>query len=457
MSTLNAHLLAYLLNSLWQVPVLFAAAWVAARAARRNGPATEHRIWVTALILETLLPACSISPILILHFLAQLLPWSWNSNTANANAHVTVTTGAAYTHGLIHLPTQLLTFALLAYACTLPYFAARLLWGLHKTARLHRHAQRIDLTLTGSAAHTWTRCCNHFSVHDAQLAASPDVTFPMTVGIRHRLVLLPAILPSSLQAEDLDAAIAHEFAHMHRRDFASNLAYALLSLPIAYHPLAWLTRARIEETREMICDAMAAVALAGSHRYARSLLRLASLLAHSAPNPTLHAIGIFDANIATIFERRIMNLTQPRIQPPIARRLATASACIVLGLATCASALALRMNVATPSLSNQSQQPSNSATAIHVASGVVAGNRLNFIQPVYPPQAKERKISGSVLLHAIIGKDGTMEHLDVISGPKELLKSSLDAVKQWTYKPYLLNGEPVAVDTTITVNYSLQN
>jgi TonB family protein len=74
---------------------------------------------------------------------------------------------------------------------------------------------------------------------------------------------------------------------------------------------------------------------------------------------------------------------------------------------------------------------------------------------VYPPEAKAAHIQGAVVLSAIISKTGTVENLQVVSGPKELVTSALDAVKKWTYKPYLLNGEPTEVQTTITVNYSL--
>ncbi len=63
-------------------------------------------------------------------------------------------------------------------------------------------------------------------------------------------------------------------------------------------------------------------------------------------------------------------------------------------------------------------------------------------------------ISGTVVLHAIIAKDGTIQELEFVSGPPMLVKSAMDAVKQWRYKPYLLNGDPVEVETTINVDFS---
>ena len=85
----------------------------------------------------------------------------------------------------------------------------------------------------------------------------------------------------------------------------------------------------------------------------------------------------------------------------------------------------------------------------------MAQNILTKAVPVYPPAAKKARIQGTVVLDAVIGKDGNVENLRVLSGPQELQQSSLDAVRQWTYKPYLLNGDPVEVKTTVNVVYTL--
>jgi protein TonB len=82
-------------------------------------------------------------------------------------------------------------------------------------------------------------------------------------------------------------------------------------------------------------------------------------------------------------------------------------------------------------------------------------NLLNKVVPVYPPAAKKAKIQGKVVIDAVIGTDGNVENLRVVSGPPELQQSALDAVRQWTYKPYLLNGDPVEVETTINIIYNL--
>jgi protein TonB len=75
--------------------------------------------------------------------------------------------------------------------------------------------------------------------------------------------------------------------------------------------------------------------------------------------------------------------------------------------------------------------------------------------PVYPPIAKAARVSGTVVLQATISKTGTIEGLHVVSGPAMLQQSAMDAVKTWRYRPYLLNGEPVEVETTVNVIFTL--
>ena len=92
---------------------------------------------------------------------------------------------------------------------------------------------------------------------------------------------------------------------------------------------------------------------------------------------------------------------------------------------------------------------------VRVSQGVSQGLLIHEVRPQYPPLARQARIQGAVILQAVIGKDGTIQNLHVISGHPMLTTSALDAVKQWRYKPYFLNGEPVEVDTQITVNFTL--
>jgi TonB family protein len=441
MKTLELWVLAYLMNSLWQVPLLFAAGWLAVRAVRPLGVAAQHRVWVSTLILESLLPAASIFswPITISWWRAQ--------QVARGNVDIVMGSGnAAGAHSWLGVWLAVLTAV---YVVLTGYYAARFFWRSARLAAMRREATAI--TLTGENARFWVRCAQRFDLHGVSIAVSTGIFGPVTLGARNLLLLLPASMAGTVNGQDLCTVIAHEFAHMYRRDFLKNLLYELLSLPVAYHPFLWLTRRQIMESREMVCDQIAA-SVTGPGEYTQSLLRLASLLVSGTPARQPHTIGIFDSNT---FERRLMNLTDK--QQPIKRvgRVAAIFACAALGLAVCGSAAAMGMHAGAGPASEDGGQ-AKAPKQLSVSANVMQGNLINKAMPVYPPDAKKAKIQGTVVLQAVVGKDGDVKNLRVLSGPQELQQSALDAVRQWKYKPYLLNGDPVEVETTVNIVYSLQ-
>jgi TonB family protein len=94
---------------------------------------------------------------------------------------------------------------------------------------------------------------------------------------------------------------------------------------------------------------------------------------------------------------------------------------------------------------------------VQISADVMRGAIISKTVPEYPPIAKAAHVSGTVVLEAVIGKDGKIENLHAISGPAMLHQAALDAVRQWVYRPYLLNDEPVEVKTTVNVTFSLGN
>jgi periplasmic protein TonB len=92
---------------------------------------------------------------------------------------------------------------------------------------------------------------------------------------------------------------------------------------------------------------------------------------------------------------------------------------------------------------------------VRVSQGVSQGLLVHRVQPTYPPLARQARIQGVVILQAEISKEGNIQNLQLISGHPMLAPAAIEAVKQWKYKPYLLNGEPVEVETQIQVNFTL--
>ncbi|MEI9968796.1 MAG: energy transducer TonB [Terracidiphilus sp.] len=91
----------------------------------------------------------------------------------------------------------------------------------------------------------------------------------------------------------------------------------------------------------------------------------------------------------------------------------------------------------------------------HVSSGVMQGMLIDKVIPTYPAIARATRTSGAVVLQATISHTGTIENLRVVSGPVMLQQAALDAVKQWRYRPYMLNGQPVQVETAVEVDFKL--
>jgi TonB family protein len=110
---------------------------------------------------------------------------------------------------------------------------------------------------------------------------------------------------------------------------------------------------------------------------------------------------------------------------------------------------------ATPQVTTPAPAPAQKPTRIRLGGKLAARNLAHQVMPVYPEDAKHAHISGTVVLHVIIAKDGSILSLEVISGPPELTGSTMQAVGQWRYKPVLLNGEPLEVDTTVSVVFTL--
>ena len=374
-------LLSYLFNELWQIPLLFAVAWIAARTLRRAGPRIEHRIWVAALLLQIALPACNLRLAVLWNALLNLLP----SHAASGNGSVRVFFGPATAAGsTLRLPYALEAAIVFAWASIVLYFALRLGWGLLQTRTLARSATSIRLPGTGER---WMSHCARFGIATPpRLATSLHATAPVTIGLRPGIVLLPPHLLDSISSSDLDAVLAHELAHIARRDFAKNLLYRLLSLPIAWHPLTWRTRARLAESRELICDEAAAAAAAGGRQYAQSLLRIASAFAAQPRLATIHAVGILDFSTTRALERRVMNLTSKRTPMSTGRRILLVTACSVLALATCTSALALHTDVAS-----DSSAATGTPKVLSVKPEIMAGNKISGEFPKYPQEARNKK------------------------------------------------------------------
>jgi TonB family protein len=437
LDSLMIWLVNYLMNSAWQVPLVFLVATVAARLVGRLYAVTAvHWTWVNALVLATVLPALRVQ-------MWPNFPWGRAAAVAGGRVQVTMMPGTAVAGGHLRLSFTLMAILLAVYGAVTAYFAGRIVWGVWKTRALRRNASAVQLS--EGLQSRWSALCQRLGVTRVELCESTVVAGPAMVGMQ--TVLLPTGFIGKVQEGDLEAALAHELAHVRRRDYVKNVAYAVLMLPVAYHPCAWMIKKAVGESRETVCDAMAAEALDGGRTYARSLLRLAMAIPEGLRGGATAAVGIFEGNT---LERRVSLMMERGKRLRGAARVAAMMSVMVLSGAAVVSMVGAHLTV------RASEAVAGKKGPAQVPSGVMASRIVKQVQPKYPEEAKKEKIQGAVVLSVLIGKDGTVANLKVVSGPKELRQSALDAVRQWTYEPFLLNGNPVEVETTISVVYTLR-
>ncbi|QHS52702.1 M56 family metallopeptidase [Edaphobacter sp. 12200R-103] len=438
MNALEMWLVSYLANALWIVPLIFAAAWAAARLAQRLGPGPAHRIWVFALVTEALLPAIQLHLFNI--EILRLFGLSGISSPVHSRTAITFSAFAGGHERKLILSHDALAAIATVYIAGLTYFATRLAYSLWKT---HRIAMRADERCEERVADRWRTVAAFLSV-DAGIAESAEIPGPVTVGVRRKLLLLPRGFASHT-AEDLDAVMAHECAHMARHDFLKNLLYSLVSLPCAFHPFLWLTRARLSESREMVCDAIAAEMLDGPQTYARSLLRLASAMLER-PQVDIHAIGIFDANH---FERRIMRLTAGTASSGSVLRTLTFVACAAIGFGTCASALTLRTEIGTEA--NGLTGRAMAKEEAHPSMPVLISSKM----PEYPAEGKEAHLSGICLVGLTVDQQGMPQDVHILRSLRpDFDRNAVAAVQEYRFKPALSEGKPVSRQIKVEVKFA---
>jgi len=301
---ISRSLLTFLLNSLWQVPLAAAVAALACRL-MRNGPARHrHAIWVTALMTAILLPLSSLrtgeqkdGP---RYDAATALAAPSHANPAPQQPAQTVEPSPGPAARTILFAQTTAVLLLGVYLLFTLFLLVRLTRASIRTVQIRRAAK--GGAVTEALERVWCRCQQAFGLKDVEIRFSAQISGPVTA---RRTIILPESLLSRGQQDILTTAIGHEMAHIARRDFACNLLYELLLVPIGFHPAAWMIRRAIERTREMACDELVIERLIDANAYARSILSIATeMTARPSPGYTL---GVFDGDI---LEERIRRLVE---------------------------------------------------------------------------------------------------------------------------------------------------
>jgi TonB family protein len=445
MHSFSGFTASYVMNAAWETALVFVAAWLASRMLRQLGPHAEHATWVAALFTAVITPA--------LPLLGQIPAALLGVSAAGGRAAIMLADpGAAAAHpGVLSIPQDWLWGLLAFYVALVAFFAGRLILSLRGAMRLVRNA--VPPGLIPEQEEIWEKCRQACSLYRARMLASAEAPGPVALGLRRPVLLVPAGFAGRCTPEDFLAAVAHECAHLERRDFQKNLLYEVVSLALAFHPLIWVIKSRIAQTREMICDATATEGHVDARSYARSLLRLAAIVAAGPPSSTVGAIGIFDADI---LEKRIMRIRTSQRYPGAVVKwvLMGAAGAFLVSAAVGAAAMAV---VVTPQAgSKDSSSASAYGPVHHVGHGVSAPVPLNNVEAEFPKSVRnDKKVSGGiVLLSTIVDAGGIPRDVHLVRSYRpDFDAEAVKAARKYRFKPAMLQGKPVAVSISIEVNF----
>jgi beta-lactamase regulating signal transducer with metallopeptidase domain len=445
----SGGLMHYLAHSAVTLAILGAVAWLGDRLLRNTGPLAQHRMWVFAFLAGVGMP---------------LLPVRWLSGfgvRAPGAAHGTATV----TYSMIAAEAGRWTISpllshLLAgtYLLTVLFCVARLVWRWGRTAAMARRSALLPLKAPGRML--VESAARRLGVAPPAVACSTETHGPVVLRSRRPMLLVPEGFFAAERLapdyqDDLAAALTHECAHVARLDYAKNLLYECVAAVVAYHPASWVMRRRIAETRELVCDEMAAGAMGDRPEYAASLLRLATAMAGSAAQPVYasgtQAIGVFDADI---LEERVMRLTMDVPKVSRARKIAMAlvATCALLGGAATAAALSFDV---TPQDGAVATGPVHEK--VYKVGGDVSAPKLIYsVDAEFSKKAKDAKYQGVSVVSLIVDSHGMPQHIHAIRKlGMGLDEKAIEAVRQYKFDPATRKGKPVAVAISIEVNFRL--
>jgi TonB family protein len=446
MSNFSSIAASCLANSVWEVALVTAAGYLVSRLVRRLGPQFEHTLWVATLMISVVTPALPFLRALSASLVGVQAPGQSASMILIASQN-----GLPASRPAFVLPQAVLWLLLALYVAAVLYFAGRLVTSLVGASGLLRKA--VPALLTPEQDEIWRRCKGPFSMDNAQLLTSP-VSGPVALGLRSPILLLPTDFSAKCTPQDLLAALAHECAHLRRRDFQKNLFYEAVSLPFAFHPAIWAIKAQIAQTREMVCDAMVMEHHMDARSYSRSLLRLATMVALAAHVPAIHPIGIFDANI---LEKRIMRISTKKHQPSALLRyvLLFPAALILLSAALASAAVAIVIE--PKSTSGNAPRESPYGPVYEVGKDVTAPTVLKSVEAKFPKSGHDapKGFHAIVLLHLVVDAEGSPRDVQVSrSYNADFDAEAVKAVQQYFFKPAMKDGRPVAAEIIIEIDFA---
>lgn len=410
MEILSLGVLTYLANAIWEVALVSVAAALADRVHRLAPSRYRHAFWVIALTVATFLPLASVKfrrrtggTVFVsgpASNVAVVTPGSHvpirqadlQPQAASGNAPLPSAPEPSYRTAWPLAVNRYLAYALLAlYAGFLVYRFVKLARAWRMTIQLRAGAFRRNLAGPIAAIVAQGRSALGLGPSADSLTASPEflfssaVSLPVTLGALRPAILLPENLIETMDSRELAAALSHELAHVRRRDYLVNLLSELSLVSISFHPAAVFLKRRIDQTREMATDELAASCAQSPASYANALVSLARRVV-APPLPAAQPLGYTSGVLETNnLEERIMTLMEK--SSAVSKRtvwLSIASGFILLaptGLAASKFSLAPSLQQAAPQTAQQENTGSVSGVVTDMSGARLANVTVTLSSP----------------------------------------------------------------------------
>ena len=305
MEMINRLFMFFLLNSIWQITLIFIVSLVCDWMLQKVSARIRHMLWVAVLIFSFSLPLLNCVEFYRQNYLHKSSIQSEINALSPLNADVAIVKIADLaqpTKPLIPINKNLSLILLTLYLLFIGYRIIKLFKAWQQTRKIRQSA--FSASHNEIVSSSINKCRKILGLKRGEVLYSSVIVSPMTAGAICPVVILPEKFLAETEQNVVLSAIGHEFIHIRRNDYLLNLIYEIIHLPLAFHPAATLVKRRIVETRESSCDEQVIGKLLEPAVYARSLVHLADLAMNLGRHSTI-SIGILDADV---LEKRIMNI-----------------------------------------------------------------------------------------------------------------------------------------------------
>lgn len=442
MTALEQALRTALLDFVWQGVVVAFLLWMALLVMRKRSANARYIASCLALITLLALPVVTVC-------LVYRLPVASRASE-RFFATVPQTVAAVWNGSAAHTQTWLASlgaWAIPAWAFGVVLFSLRLAWGSRQVAVLRRSGQSAEGPVLAIAAALGARLG---LTRPVRLLITSLAEGPSVVGWIRPVILLPAATLAGLTPEQLEAVLAHEFAHIRRYDYLVNVLQMVVENLLFYHPAVWWTSARIRHERELCCDDLAVSLCGDPICYARALTKLERLRA-LAPNM---ALGSNDGPLLYRIQRLTGAASERFGTSRLPAILALCIAMVCIGLSMTWTRVHAQDVKARPAVPQAAAAPPTSRQVVADAPGVRVdvGDATVLVRvPVeYPKAAIEDEIEGNVRVEVSVDARGKVKVAHVLSGPDELRDTVLASVGKWRFK-----ADPAEGPVRVSVKFRL--